>query len=51
MEKIITPMAIINRIKKRVDELKAEGIEPTVENLNARGLMNLKKRIKEADNE
>lgn len=51
MEKIITPMGIINRFKKRVQELKAEGIEPTIENINARAFVNLKKKIQEANNE
>ena len=51
MEKIITPQGIINRFKKRIQELKAEGIEPTIENINARALMNLKKKIKEASDE
>lgn len=51
MEKIITPHGIINRLNKLVKEMKTEGVEPTIETINARTLQNIKKKIEEANNE
>lgn len=47
---LITPKHIINRLKKRMDDLRAEGIEPTVENLNKQFVTEFKKRLKEENN-
>lgn len=49
--KIITPQYIVKNLKARVESLKAEGKEATIENLNAQFLKELKKKLKEEDNE
>ena len=48
--KIVTPQSIIRNLKNRMDKLRAEGKEPTVENLNAEAIKAFKKRLKEDNN-
>lgn len=47
---VIAPKKFINRIKNRKEKLKAEGIEPTIENLNKQFVEELKRKLKEVNN-
>lgn len=48
--KLVTPQQIVKNLKSRIDKLKAEGKEPTVENLNAEALKKIREKLKEEDN-
>lgn len=48
---IITPMQILRNLKKKIDALQSQGIEPTVENLNKEFMTEFIAKIKEQNNE
>lgn len=47
---IITPNQVIKNLKNKMDQLRAEGIEPTIENLNKQFLTEFKKKLNEENN-
>lgn len=50
MDKIITPSLIIKRLKERREKLLAQGIEPTIDNLNAYAIREFRMKLKEQNN-
>lgn len=48
---ILMPQIVLKNLKAKMDLLKAEGKEVTVDNLNAQFLKELKKKLKEESNE
>lgn len=47
----LMPQIALKNLKAKMNLLKAEGKEVTVDNLNAQFLKELKKKLKEEDNE
>ena len=48
---IPTPTQTIKKLKQRIDSLKEQGIEPTVDNLNKQFMTEFIAKIKEQNNE
>lgn len=48
---ILMPQTVLKNLKAKMDLLKAEEKEVTVDNLNAQFLKELKKKLKEKSNE
>lgn len=49
--RLITPQQVIKNLKSRMDKLREQGIEPTVDNLNTDFIRRFRERLKEDNNE
>lgn len=49
--KFTTPKQMINNLKARMDKLRSEGKEVSVDNLNAEFMENFKRRLEDNGNE
>lgn len=49
--RLITPQQVIKNLRSRMDKLREQGIEPTVDNLNADFIRRFREKLKEDNNE